>query len=147
MTHSREMNTWNNPIWWNQMHDRAWERVKDAFKRNWNQKNYEYGVHPEVDQSRHTAKELTNRNVLNILSRLAFYEEAEPAYCFGYGARLHYGVRFSEWNVELEFRLKADWEMADRRRRSRWLQDRELVLRGWDYATHQFNDLEYQNNR
>lgn len=121
-----------NPKWWNKQHDSSWERVKAAFKRDWDQTKHDVGGHePDTDQ-----------NVGNTLSQAAgkepipprgmpTYEETEDAYRFGYGARAQYGNRFQRWDSSLEKQLETDWNETYNDRE--WAPYRDAIRRGWDY--------------
>jgi hypothetical protein len=61
------------------------------------------------------------------------YEEVEPAYRYGYGARSKYGREYPEWDDELEAQLKGEWDEIAPARRQTWMQDRAAIRRGWDY--------------
>lgn len=103
-----------NPAWWSTDEDSAWERVKDTFKRDWDQ----------------ATKRAARRDAAPPQGMPA-YEEVETAYRFGYGARLHYGDKYDEWDDELEDTLRRDWlkTYPDRN----WDEDVEYIQAGWDY--------------
>ena len=125
-----------NPKWWNNQHESAWERVKAAFKRDWDQTKHDLGGRqPNTDQQvedtvRQAAgkEEIPPRGMPN-------YEEIEDACRFGYGARSQYGNRFSRWDNSLEAQLERDWRetFADRA----WIRYREAIRYGWDYQDRQ----------
>jgi len=61
------------------------------------------------------------------------YDELEPAYRYGYGARLHYGEDYPEWDDELEARLKEEWGDLEPSRKAAWEADREAIQRAWEF--------------
>lgn len=82
----------------------------------------------------------THQNVIDTVKQAAGtetiparFEEVEPAYRFGYGARSNYGDEFPEWNDDLEDRLRDEWEEIAPDQKQTWMQDRAAIRRGWDY--------------
>jgi len=128
------MSQYKNPSWWNQENDSAWERTKAAFKRDWDQTNHDLGGHaPDTDQKiGNTARQASGKEAIPPRG-VPTYEEAEPAYRYGFGARLEYGAEYPEWDDELETQLKGEWEEIAPARRQTWMQDRAIIRRGWDY--------------
>ena len=64
---------------------------------------------------------------------MSTFEEAEPAYRYGYGARSKYGDEYPEWNDELEEHLRGEWSEIAPSRKQTWMQDRAFIRRAWDY--------------
>jgi hypothetical protein len=125
-----------NPTWWNQEHDSAWERVKAAFKRDWDQTKHDFGgKQPDTDQDvDDTVKQAAGKQPIPPRGQPT-YEEVEDAARFGYGARSQYGKEYERWDVQLETQLKEDWRetYSDRD----WARYRDSVRRGWDYQDKQ----------
>lgn len=121
-----------NPKWWNEQNESSWDRVKAAFKRDWDQTKHDFGGHePDTDQNvGDTVKQAAGKQPIPPRGQPT-YEEVEDAYRFGYGARSHYGTTYSSWDTNLEQRLEQDWRdtYADRD----WKRYRESVRRGWTY--------------
>ena len=128
------MNQYKNPAWWTTEDDSAWERTKAAFKRDWDQTKHDFGG-DEPD---------TNQNVSDTVKQAAgdeaipprgvpAYDRAEPAYRFGYGARQHFGKNFSQWNDELENKLRNDWSRTYPDRADAWDTDAEYIRSGWNF--------------
>lgn len=87
----------HEPSWWNDQHSRAWDRVKDAFARDWEQ------------------------------TQPAFpYDDAEPALRFGYGASTYY-FDHDVWDLSLEAKLRDDWSEIDADRDWKTVRDRVRV--------------------
>jgi hypothetical protein len=128
-----------NAKWWNKQNDSSWERVKEAFKRDWDQTKHDMGGrHPD-----------THQNVSDTVKQAAGLESIPPrgmpteeeiddpyhfvevAYRFGYGARSQYGKQYSGWDKTLETQLETDWREAyvglD------WEKYKDAVQRGWNY--------------
>jgi hypothetical protein len=126
------MNEKRNPKWWNKEHDSAWDRVKAAFKRDWDQTKHDFGGdEPDTDQDvNDTVKQASGKQPIPPRGEPT-YEEIEDAYRFGYGARSQYGKRFTGWNNELESQLQTDWR--DTYSEREWQLYRDSIRRGWDY--------------
>lgn len=121
-----------NPNWWNKDNDSAWERVKAAFKRDWDQTKHDFGGNePDTNQDvDDTVKQAAGKQP--IPSRgMPTIEEVEDAHRFGYGARSHYGSRYSKWDNSLESELKRDWQTTYNDRD--WMTYRDHIRHGWDY--------------
>jgi hypothetical protein len=120
------------PRWWTDDYTSAWDRVKEAFRRDWEQTKHDWGA---------GGRDL-KQDVPDTLGQAAGtrpvppphqpnYEEDEPAARFGYGARRYYGNRYPQWNNELEATLRQDWESV--RYDQDWDRARRAIRRGWDY--------------
>ena len=105
------MSQYLNPKWWTKDYDSRWERVKAAFKRDWDQTKHDLGGNsPETKQNvNDTVKQASGNQPIPPRGE-PVYEKAEPAFRFGYGARCHYGKKYSKWTDELEKELRRDWE-------------------------------------
>jgi hypothetical protein len=123
-----------NPTWWETENDSAWSRVKNAFKRDWDQTKHDMGGdEPETNQSvGHTLKQAAGKEAIPPRHYPTF-DELEPAYRYGYGARTHYGEEYPEWDDELEARLREEWGELEPSRRAAWEEDREAIQHAWDF--------------
>jgi hypothetical protein len=126
------MNQYRNPEWWDPSYDSAWERVKAAFKRDWDQTKHDFGgKQPDTDQDvDDTVAQAAGKQPIPPRG-IQTYEEAEHAYRFGYGARKRYGRKYSAWDDRLEARLEQDWR--DTAPEYEWNRFRGAVRRGWDF--------------
>lgn len=126
------MLTQKQPKWWTQEHDSAWDRIKDAFKRDWDQTKHDFGG-DEPDTEQHVSDTVGQAMGSNpIPPRGVMSEEgAEYAYRFGYGARLKYGKDHPSWDEEMEERLAADYLSANPDSDNEWEEQRDLVRAGW----------------
>jgi hypothetical protein len=130
-------NKYKNPKWWTPENDTAWNRVKEAMKRDWDQTKHDFGGdEPDTNQNiGHTLKQAGGTETLPPRHETT-YEEWEPAYRFGYAARTRYGQDYdgySDWDDELEATLKNDWATIAPERKQTWMQDRAAIRYGWDY--------------
>jgi hypothetical protein len=126
------MNEKRNPKWWNKDNDSGWERVKAAFRRDWDQTKHDFGSNqPDLNQDvDDTVKQAAGKQPIPPRGQPTF-EESEDAYRFGYGARSHYGKTYASWDKKLETQLEQDWR--DTYNDRDWNQYRDRIRRGWDY--------------
>lgn len=127
------MNTYKNPIWWTTDNDTAWDKVKAAFKRDWDQTKHDLGgKQPETNQNvKDTVKQASGAQPIPPRGE-PVYEKIEPAYRFGYGARSHYGKTHPSWNPALESELRRDWT-ASGGQENDWATESQFIRKGWDY--------------
>ena len=120
--------THKNPTWWTSEHDSAWNRIKAAFRRDWEQTKHDFGADkPDLDQNvDDTVKQAAGKEPIPPAG-VPNFEEYEPAFKFGYGAREHYGSKFVKWDADLENNLKNDYGAEN------WTRCRTAVRRGWEY--------------
>jgi hypothetical protein len=121
-----------NPKWWTKESDSGWERVKAAFRRDWDQTKHDFGgKEPDTDQDvNNTVKQAVGKEPIPP-RRQRTYEEVEPAYRFGYGARSYYEKQYPKWDNDLESQLRKDWEGSGSS--MDWETSREAIRRGWEY--------------
>jgi hypothetical protein len=126
------MNQYKNPSWWTSENDSSWERVKAAFKRDWDQTKHDLGgKQPDTDQDvDDTVKQAAGKQPIPPRGQ-PVYENAAPAYRFGYGARSHYGKKYPTWNADLERELRKDWTTTNAG--TNWDEYSPYVRKGWDY--------------
>ncbi|HKY90977.1 MAG TPA: hypothetical protein VJM11_08055 [Nevskiaceae bacterium] len=117
-----------NPSWWTTEHESRWDKVKAAFRRDWEQTKHDLGSDkaPDLQQSAaDTIKQAAGRSQPQAGTQaMRGYDELEPAFRYGYGAKTQY--QGSSWNDDLETRLRADYQ-------GDYLRDREYIRRGYDY--------------
>ncbi|MCW5558494.1 MAG: hypothetical protein KIT22_11770 [Verrucomicrobiae bacterium] len=128
------MSEYNNPKWWTSEHDSTWEKTKAAFKRDWDQTLHDLGGRtPDTNQGADdTLKQAVGKQPIPPRGQPT-YEEQEPAYRFGYGARSHYGREHTAWDASLEEQLREDWTETYPSRELYWDTDRQAIRYGWNY--------------
>jgi len=121
------MNT--NPKWWNEEHTSAWDRVKAALKRDWEQTKADFHAGgKDLDQDvPDTIKQAVGKQVIPPAG-VPNWEEVEPAGRYGVGARNHYGEH--DWDDRLESKLKEEW--SDLKSGRTWDEVKSVVRRGWE---------------
>ena len=100
------------PNWYTKEHDGTWERVKAAFKNDWEQTKNDFGVkgNRDLDQDvDDTVKQMAGKQST---VRYGEYEwdELESAFKYGHAAHGHYGKDYPDWNDELSSKLAADYD-------------------------------------
>jgi hypothetical protein len=107
------------PIWWNDTHVSAWERVKEALKRDWEQTKRDFQLPDghELNQGAiDTIKQALGTEPLpahdkpNPPKVIGSWDEAEIPVGYGYNARHKYGTEHPIWNEGIELRLRSEWE-------------------------------------
>lgn len=126
------MQTRRNPKWWNTQYESSWDRVKAAFKRDWDQTKHDFGGdQPDTDQDvDDTVKQAAGKQPIPPRGEPT-YEEMEDAYRFGFGARSHYGKQHGTWNPQLQSQLEKDWRETYQDRD--WDLYSDSIRRGWNY--------------
>jgi hypothetical protein len=130
----------SQPRWWKRSHTSAWERAKEALRRDWEQTKADLEVggtylNQDVDDTLLQAvgaQSIPPRYEPNLeegVPGMQPWDTVEPAVRYGFGARHHFR-NYDRWNPELESRLRADWPEAESG--STWEQVKAHVRRGWD---------------
>jgi hypothetical protein len=125
------------PSWYTRDDDSAWDRVKEAFRRDWQQTKHDFGGdEPDLNQDvDDTVAQATGANAIppaNVPSPEPkqadepYNASHEPAYRYGYAAYRHYG-HAGDWNAEREAMFEKDWG-------EEWSDVRPAIRRGWFYA-------------
>lgn len=83
--------------WWKPEYDDGWERVKEAFRRDWEQTRHDFGG---AGRDLHQGVGDTVRQAMGV-------DDYEPAFRFGYGAQQHHRGR--DWGAPLEDELRGDY--------------------------------------
>jgi len=122
---------YTDPSWWNESHNSAWERTKEALHRDWEQTKADFSDRgKELNQDAgDTVKQAAGKEPIppGGLPNAGSWNDIEPAVRYGYGARQHYQGR--EWNAELERDLEKDWRGSGE---SSWERVKDTVRRGWN---------------
>ena len=112
------------PDWYRDDHDSSWERVKAAFKNDWEQTKSDFGSKSARDM---------NQDVDDTLKQAAgssdAFENHEQAFRFGHAARQSFGKDHPTWNDDLDRRLRTDYG-------SDYDRDRNYIRRAYEYRSH-----------
>lgn len=99
----------NKPSWYTNDHDSAWERVKGAFRRDWEQTKHDFGSDRARDLDQDAGDTVRQATTGVDSARETSFEDHEPAFRFGHAARRNYGTQYSSWNDDLDSRLRQDY--------------------------------------
>jgi len=124
-----------DPAWWRAEHSSGWDRVREAFRRDWEQTKHDFGGdEPDLKQD-------VNDTVAQAAGKRSIpppgvpnWDEYEPAARFGHGARRHYASTYPAWDMNLESRLREDWRTMRGGDVYDWERYRGAVYRGWHYG-------------
>lgn len=140
-----------HPKWWTKdQHDNAWERVKEALKRDWEQTKVDLKGHGrDLDQDvDDTVKQAIGKEAIPPLSQpnvstkhdvtKPVWQDVEEPMKYGYGAHTYYGAQYKQWDDKLEGTLRDEWEEGHRSGglRGAWNDVKEHVRRGYERAVH-----------
>jgi hypothetical protein len=123
-----------NAVWWSKDNDSAWDNVKEAFRRDWDQTKHDFGGNPpDLKQDvPDTVKQAAGKQTIPP-PNVPNFEEQEPAFRFGYGARQHYGKDYPTWDNRLERTLQKDWSPSGDE--DNWNRYSKAVRRGYEYKS------------
>lgn len=130
----------SQPRWWKRSHTSAWERAKEALRRDWEQTKADLEIggaylNQDADDTFMQAvgaQSIPPRDEPNLEEGVPGkqpWSTVELAVRYGFGARHHFR-NYDRWNPELESRLRADWPESESG--STWEQVKAHVRRGWD---------------
>jgi hypothetical protein len=129
------------PSWWSdEVHGSAWDRAKEAMRRDWIQTKHDLGMGGhEMNQSvTDTLKQAAGKEHLPTINQanppkvIGEWTDAEIPYRFGHAARRQFGAVHSAWSPELEAKLKNEWVTAHDRMSHDWESARRFVRRGYE---------------
>ena len=131
------------PSWYTDEDDSAWERVKEAFRRDWRQTKHDFGSkQPDLNQrasdtiaQARGTKPVPFGNTPTRHDDDAYKEDDEAAYRYGYAAYRHHGSCCDIDDANTDAMLRHDF--GDE---VEWNQKRQAVRRGWFYAKNQGSD-------
>lgn len=112
----------NNPAWWSKQHDSAWDRIKAALRRDWEQTKSDFSR-----QTGHDLGQTAGDTVKQAVGKepIPGWEHVEPAYRYAVGARTHYGPSWDEAVLQHEWTTLVDGR--------KWEDVKAHVRHAWDY--------------
>lgn len=137
------MKTWQ-PTWWDDTHMSAWDRVREAMKRDWEQTKHDFGM--KSGHYLHQSAEDTVKQV-NGTERIPAPEQPNPPTVWGdwndielpvgYGysaqARARASGAPSPWNSDVDAALRLEWETGPVRSERPWNEVQRFVRHGYEY--------------
>ena len=137
---STMISSWR-PSWWaEEVHGSAWERAREAMRRDWAQTKHDLhlGGHEMNQSATDTLKQaagkdhLRNINQANPPKVIGEWSDAETPYRYGVAARRQFGDQHPGWSPELETKLKNEWMEAQDQATRDWESARRFVRRGYE---------------
>jgi hypothetical protein len=128
------------PAWWNEGHATAWDRVREAMRRDWEQTKQDLkmkGGHELNQNVGDTVKQaagkeaIPNINNANPPKIIGDWNDIELPTEYGFAARAHYKDH-TGWNNDLELTLKSEWSAASDKTGRAWDDVRDHVRRGYE---------------
>jgi hypothetical protein len=124
-----------NPGWWTEDHTKGWDRVKEAFRRDWEQTKSDLSKTKgqNLDQQvGDTVKQAIGSEQIPPAGQPNHgkFAEVESAYRYGYGARQKYSTDAKSWTDELDGRLSKEWSSLGATQK--WSDVRPHVRKAWE---------------
>ena len=98
----------NRPSWYTDDHDNSWDRVKAAFRNDWEQTKHDFGSNTARDLDQDVDDTVKQAAGAQSTSREGF-EKHEPAFRFGHAAQRQYRTQYPTWNDDLDKKLRQDY--------------------------------------
>lgn len=111
----------NRPDWYTDEHDSSWDRIKSAFKNDWEQTKSDFG-----SKSARDLKQDVGDTVKQAMGSDNAFENREQAFRFGHAARRNFSADHSVWDDKLEHRLRQDYQ-------GDFEVDRDDIRRAYEY--------------
>ena len=136
------MRKWH-PSWWTEnVHGTAWERVKEAMRRDVAQTKHDVhmGGHELNQNVTDTVKQAAGKEAIPSINQpnppkvLGEWNDIETPLSYGFAAREHFGKNYPSWNSELESQLKKEWSSAPENADKEWNSVTPLIRRGYEYG-------------
>lgn len=137
------------PTWWKlETHESAWDRIKEALRRDWEQTKADFGGRaPDLNQGvEDTVKQAAGTdaipgrgqpNVPGGTPAPKSWDRDEESARYGVGAHVQYGKQYPTWSDELESTLSKEWEEGKHRVKRDWQQVKTAVRRGYEAVASQ----------
>lgn len=135
------MGTMIHPKWWTRGHTSAWERVREALRRDWEQTKHDFSKKAghELDQDlddtvfQAAGKEPIPPGNLPNTNQTRSFDDVEVPMGFGYGARMTFGQQLAGWDPDVEQKLEKDWNDYPGNGHQPWDKVKPWVRQGWEY--------------
>jgi len=131
-----------HPSWWNETHGSAWERVKEAVHRDWEQTKQDLSIsggHELNQDVTNTVKQAVGSEPIppndqpNPPRVIGTWDDAETPIGYGYAARQKYGAEHPVWNDHVDKTLRSEWEQGKVELRHAWDDVKRWVKHGYEY--------------
>jgi hypothetical protein len=143
-----------HPSWWSTRPESAWDRVREAVRRDWEQTKHDLKLRGGLELNQtisHTLKQVAGAEPIPTNERpnpgrgAGPLRDIEEPLRFGQAAFDHYGLLYPAWSAELEALLARDWERSATGTARPWAQVRPWVRQGYDHpAPHPHRERTYR---
>lgn len=129
------------PAWWTEQPSSAWERIREAIRRDWEQTKHDasWKLGHELNQNiGSTVKQALNQQDIppydgpNPPLVIGNWEDIEEPIAFGYAASNVYGSQHPEWDAELMGLLRRDWDASHSLADQGWGDAKRWVRLGYE---------------
>ena len=136
------MSTHWHPSWWTETHGSSWDRMKEAFHRDWEQTKHDLhikGGHELNQGVADTVKQAANKEAIPADDRpnppkvIGSWDDVEMPVGYGYAARQRYGAEHPRWNESVENTLRSEWELGRAKTTHAWNDVKGWVRHGYEY--------------
>ncbi len=132
------------PKWFTTEHASAWDRVKEAMRRDWEQTKHDLhmkGGHELNQGLSDTVKQAAGKEAMPPIDKanppkvIGSWDDVELPLEYGYAARMKYGEAHTAWTNELETTLRSEWDQGRSATGRAWDDVRDHVKRGYEYRS------------
>jgi hypothetical protein len=109
------------PGWYTDEHDASWNKVKAAFRNDWEQTKHDFGS----DRARDLGQDAGD-TIRQATGSEDTFERHEDAFRFGHAAQRQYRTDYPTWNDALETKLREDYG-------GDYARDRTDIRRSYEY--------------
>jgi hypothetical protein len=137
-----EHSQWH-PKWWKDEYGSAWERIREAVRRDWQQTlhdlhagghelNQKVGDTFKQAEGKAPIPDINRANPPSVIGTLdGQWEKVEQPMKYGFAAGRQFGDLHPAWDQDIERKLEAEWE-AQGPSRGTWGEIRGHVQKGYE---------------
>jgi hypothetical protein len=138
-----------HPKWWKEEYTSAWERVREALRRDWQQTvhdlhlrkghelNQKVGDTLKQAEGKVPIPDINRTNPPRVIGTLdGDWEKVEHPMEYGFAARHEFGATHPRWDEDIERELESEWQnQAPRESQAKraWSDVRAHVRRGYEH--------------
>jgi hypothetical protein len=120
----------------------AWDRVKEAMHRDWEQTKHDVAVggHQLNQGLTDTVKQalgdqsIPDPSKANPPKVIGDWDNLEAPMRYGHAARARFGAEHPQWTPPLEAKLRAEWEACADPPGRGWTDVRDSVRKGYEFS-------------
>jgi hypothetical protein len=138
-----------HPKWWKEEYTSAWERVREALRRDWQQTAHDlhlrkgHELNQNVGDTLKQAEgkvpipDINRTNPPRVVGTLdGDWEKVEHPMEYGFAARHEFGAAHPRWDEDIDRQLESEWQnQAPRESQAKraWSDVRAYVRRGYEH--------------